>query len=79
MGPSVIKTDCAIRTAMHGRILRCSMGDNPTDCPLHEIRKLPVEERIAWLDSKSDDELMGLFQYHVRCLGEKQRGRVDEV
>ena len=32
------------RMGMHGRILRCPVGDNPPDCPLHEARKW-----LAWV------------------------------
>jgi len=63
-----------VRVAMHGRILRCPLGDNPEDCPLHAIRLLPIEKRIAWLDSKSDEEVIALFSYHVSCLDEKSVG-----
>jgi hypothetical protein len=61
----------AVRTAMHGRLLQCALGGNPADCPLYEIRQLPIEERIEWLDSKEDEELMKLFTYHTKCLAEK--------
>ncbi|MDD3275595.1 MAG: hypothetical protein PHP93_00945 [Kiritimatiellales bacterium] len=56
------------RLAMYGRILRCPMGSNPAFCPLHDIRLLPVEERIQWLESKSDEEVDELFLYHQRCV-----------
>lgn len=59
------------RIAMSGRILRCPIDDNPEDCPLHEIRKIPLEERIAWLDSKSDEEVVDLYRRHVKCLRRK--------
>ena len=59
------------RFAMHGRILRCPLGDNPPDCPLYEIRQLPVEERIVWLESKADEEVDALYGFHLRCLDKK--------
>lgn len=61
------------RIAMHGRLLRCPLGGNPEDCPLHDIRERPVEERVAWLESKSDDETIALYQQHIRCLKCKLR------
>ena len=63
--------ESSVRTAMYGRILRCPMGDNPKDCPLYEIRLLPVEERLEWLNSKTEFELMELFAHHVLCLEKK--------
>ena len=54
--------------SLHGRILRCPIGGNPADCPLHEIRKLPVEDRIAWLESNTDEEIIALYELHSECL-----------
>jgi len=59
------------RFALHGRILRCPLGGNPADCTLYELRKLPVEKRIAWLESKSDEEVIELYQKHNACLERK--------
>lgn len=61
----------SVRTAMYGRILHCALGGNPPDCPLYEIRKLPIDERMEWLNTKEDEELMQLFNYHIKCLAEK--------
>jgi hypothetical protein len=60
------------RLAMHGRLLRCPIGDNPEDCPLHEIRKRPVEERLAWLESKTNKQVVELYQQHKECLNTKK-------
>lgn len=68
---SMKKSESAARVAMHGRILRCPLGGNPVDCPLYEIRLLPIEERLEWLDSKTDSELSALLDYHTKCLDEK--------
>ena len=54
--------------SLHGRILRCPLGGNPEDCPMHEIRKLPVEDRIAWLESNTDEEIIALYELHSECL-----------
>ena len=54
--------------ALHGRILRCPLGGNPEDCPMHDIRKLPVEERIVWLESQTDEEIITLYELHNKCL-----------
>jgi hypothetical protein len=59
------------RIAMYARILRCPVEDNPEDCPLKEVREMPLEERVAWIDSKSDTEIVELYQHHERCLAYK--------
>ncbi len=60
-----------IRLALQGRLASCLNDDNPTDCPFHDIRHLPKEDRGAWLGSKSDDQVIALFKYHVKCLDRK--------
>lgn len=59
------------RIGMHARILRCPLGGNPQDCPLHEIRLRPVEDRIAWLNGLSDAEVVATFDRHKDCLENK--------
>ena len=59
------------RMAMYGRILRCPVEDNPDDCPLKEVRSRPLEERIAWMDSKSDEEIIELHLHHIKCVAAK--------
>ena len=56
------------RFALDGRILRCPFGENPIECPLHELRKQPVEDRLAWLESKSDEEVVDLYRLHTDCM-----------
>ncbi len=59
------------RFGMHARILRCPLGNNPEDCPLYEVRKWPIEERVNWLNSKTDQEVIELFALHLECLERK--------
>ena len=61
----------AARIALSGRLLRCPLGNNPADCPLHDVRQMPVEERITWLESLSNDEVIAFYLQHVRCLKSK--------
>ena len=67
------------RLAMHGRILRCPVENNPVGCPLHTVRQLPVEERIDWLKSKTDDEVMALYAQHIDCLDERVTIQKEKV
>lgn len=65
------------RIGMHGRILRCPVGENPEDCPLYAVRQWPLEKRVAWLESKSDDDVLELYNYHTNCLEQKLAERPD--
>jgi len=59
------------RMAMYARILRCPVEETPKDCPLKDVRNRPVEERIVWLEGKSDQELVALHEHHKKCLADK--------
>ena len=56
------------RIGMQARILRCPLGGNPADCPLHEIRKWPMEKRLSWLETLNDEEIVELYRQHSDCL-----------
>jgi hypothetical protein len=62
------KTVEEARMSLHGRILRCPLDQISEDCPFHSIRKLSIEERLAWLESKTDQEVVDLYQQHILCL-----------
>ena len=52
-----------------GLALACPHDDgNPEFCPLCDVRKLPVRQRIAWVKMLSDDDLEYLGTYHQICL-----------
>ena len=59
------------RIALHGRILRCPLGGNPTDCQFYELRKKPLEERLTWLIRQSDEEVVETYNSHIRCFKKK--------
>ena len=56
------------RIYMQARLLRCPLGNNPDNCPLHDIRLLPMDQRYDWLDRQSDDDVLQLFQHHNECV-----------
>ena len=41
--------------------------DNPPDCPLNGIRRLPVAERLDWARSLTPEETEALHSFHLRC------------
>lgn len=69
------KQGAEARRVMHGRLFRCLIGENPIDCPLHEVRLMPVEDRLIWLGSQTDEEVEALFHNHIHCLREKTKSR----
>ena len=46
---------------------------NPLICPLHDLRRLTLEERRKWVGGLTLKDLRYLVQYHETCAIERQR------
>lgn len=64
------------KTMLMGLIIECPFGGNPKDCPLYERRKLPMNDKIEWVKSLSDDELLKAYQVHCECLRKKEKNHI---
>ena len=51
----------------YGLIFSCPFEFALPKCPLTEIRKLPIFERIALLDNMSTKEMMDIEEQHKKC------------
>jgi hypothetical protein len=40
---------------------------NPAECGLHEIRKLPIADRLQWAKSRTREEADAIFSFHSFC------------
>lgn len=56
-----------------GLCFACPFGDEHCDCVMKEKRKLPIEERLAWADSLSDNEKSMILSYHELCLYRREK------
>jgi hypothetical protein len=36
----------------------CPLVVNPNDCPLHERRQLPMDEKVKWVNPRSNDKCL---------------------
>ena len=70
------KSPAYAKTMLMGLIIECPFGGNPKDCPLHERRKLPMEQRIKWVKSLSNDELQKAYLVHCECLKKKEKNHI---
>ncbi len=51
-----------------GLAMTCPVGkDNPSQCPLHEIRNLPLAQRFDWVRSLASLEADNILGYHTYC------------
>lgn len=44
---------------------------NPPDCPLYQLRKRKMAERLKWLQALDEDDVVYLTSYHYVCLTTK--------
>lgn len=49
-------------------VVECPVGGNPSDCPLNEIRKWPLKDRIAWVNNQGYPEHLEIYLHHKQCL-----------
>jgi hypothetical protein len=45
---------------------------NPPDCPLCNVRKKPIAERLHWVEALSHEQLRQIVTTHLLCLDHKQ-------
>ena len=50
-----------------GLLVECPFKKPLDDCPLKEIRKLAIKERIAKVDEMSDEMLDTVLAHHWEC------------
>ncbi len=50
-----------------GLIVECPLKIQLEDCPLKEVRKLPIEERIDIVDKMPLAELDAIVEHHKAC------------
>ncbi len=62
-----------IRVHLIGLLIECPYDrGNPLECPLYHFREKPIAERLSWLKGLSDRQLQDMYDYHFRCLEEKE-------
>jgi len=59
----------------YGLIFECPFEENDKNCPFHEIRKQPIEERLRIIHESSSLTLSDLERRHVNCISKRERAR----
>jgi hypothetical protein len=60
------------RAAMMALIVDCPFEPNPTDCPVYDLRKLDLVERVAWVRGLTDTDCREFYLQHLKCLAVKE-------
>jgi hypothetical protein len=59
-------------TLLYGLIFECPLKKELDDCPLKEIRTLPIRERITFIKKLSDTEKRKILNSHEICIEKRQ-------
>ena len=63
-----------LKGRMAGLLVACPVTqDNPFDCPLRFVRRLPLRERYRWLECLRADQMRTLLAQHGECLNRKEQ------
>jgi hypothetical protein len=59
-------------TLLYGLIFECPLKKESDDCPLKEIRTLPIRERVTFINNLSDTEKREILNSHEICIEKRQ-------
>lgn len=66
--PARVLVDEVSAARLVGLLMECPVsGGNPADCPLHEIRLLPLADKFKWARSRTREEADAIFTRHANC------------
>ena len=63
------------RIWVKGLLMACTMEKALDDCPVKELRNLPINERLIIVDEMKAEDLESIIEYHKMCL----RKRVETI
>ncbi|MDC0357195.1 hypothetical protein OAO01_00135 [Oligoflexia bacterium] len=55
-----------------GLAMECPMNEELSDCPLCEVRRLPLAQRVKVVDNMSDADIDNLLEQHIACLKKRE-------
>lgn len=56
------------RQQLIGLAISCPYEEaNPQECPLHDLRKLPLEARYTTINAMNEQEVERIIQFHGIC------------
>jgi len=57
---------------LRGLVVECPMRDCADDCPLKNLRKHPLNERMEAVNKMSDEEIDKLLEHHKICIHRRE-------
>ena len=57
-----------LKNSVYCLIFKCPKDKENENCPLSEIRKLPIDEGLEKINEFKFRELMDIYKYHKVCI-----------
>ncbi|MEN8263004.1 MAG: hypothetical protein ABFR82_06035 [Nitrospirota bacterium] len=63
------------RIWVKGLLIACTLEKALDDCPVKELRNLPIDTRLMIVDEMNEKGIESIIEYHRKCL----RNRVETI
>lgn len=60
------------RVWLKGLVISCPFNTAQDDCPAKNIRKLPIADRMAYVDNLTIQQVDDTLDYHKDCLARRE-------
>lgn len=60
------------RVWLKGLVISCPFNRALDNCPANEIRKLPLAERMDFVDTLTNQQVDETLEHHKNCLAERE-------
>ena len=60
------------RVWLKGLVISCPFNKALDDCPAFDIRKLPLPERMDFVDNLTNQQVEETLEHHNICLAERE-------
>lgn len=61
------------RAWLKGLAVGCPLNEPLPDCPLENIRKLPIADRLRRVNAMTESDVMDIISHHKKCLEKRER------
>jgi hypothetical protein len=60
------------RTWVKGLLIECPMGEAMDDCPVRDLRSLPIEKQLITVDGMTPEKVQEVVVHHKQCLKKRE-------
>tara|TARA_B100000315_G_C14556917_1_gene578624 strand:- start:923 stop:1165 length:243 start_codon:yes stop_codon:yes gene_type:complete len=64
---------------VRGLAIECPLGDALKTCPLRELRKLELADRLKMIDDMGDEQIEEILEVHKECARSREMSKFDKL